>query len=77
MAGAPGGRGEFSVDECAKDALVFRVGLLVPVMGPDLLGKRELGGGEFADGGGCHGCTLHKKRYRGQSLIINLFNKLL
>jgi len=52
MAGAPGGRGEFSVDECAKDALVFRVGLLVPVVGPGLLGEWEFGGGEFAGGGG-------------------------
>ena len=55
VAGAAGCRGKHAVDECTEDAFIFRVGLLVPVVGPDLLGEREFGRGQFADGGGGHG----------------------
>jgi len=52
VAGAAGGRGKFSIDKGPEDAFGLWVGLLVPVVGPDLLGEGELGGGKFADGGG-------------------------
>jgi len=38
VAGAAGGRGKFSIDKGPEDAFGLRVGLLVPVVGPDLLG---------------------------------------
>jgi len=61
VAGAAGSRGKFSIDKGPEDAFGLWVGLLVPVVGPDLLGEGKLGGGEFADGGGGHGVMLLAK----------------
>ena len=80
VAGAAGCRGKHAVDECTEDAFVFRVGLLVPVVGPDLLGEREFGRGQFADGGGGHGVDqiilVFIRDYERQNLFNLYISKL-
>lgn len=61
MAGAAGGRNEFSIHKDAEYAFVLGICLLVPVMGPDFLGQGELGGGELAGGGRGHGVVLREE----------------
>lgn len=54
MAGAAGGRNEFSIHKDAEYSFSFRICLLVPVVGPHFFCKGEFSGGELAGGGGGH-----------------------